>query len=480
MDVAYDHVQEEALAPSPSNEAKPAVSSTATADPSNPGEGSSSAPEQPQSPNLNAEFQQAFKAVQSSPWGATIGGWFSTARKQGESFYQDLQKEATDAQEQATKGFTSLREQVVNRTRGMSLGGEAAPAQTVPGEEAVPVAAGADKAGDSANSKGAAAEAEAAANPPESLPADIVKEAGSLVASLRSTAASKLKDLQRAEDAADEALLKFGTNVRNFLRDAVVITAPDAEKDGKATEVLFETSEPGTGKKVFHSTRLDAQLHAIHTAASSFTEDPAQGEAWQKWGQDFNIDIKTNDIATDLDKYEELRRAMEKLVPEKVDYRTFWMRYYFLRSAVEEDEKKRKEVLKGMNDLSSTSRDNQTDLPSQALRHKKTKTTSAGTMRTRKTPHRRPTRPRLRRRPRSTHPLRTQRMPVSCSSQSLRAEVMRTKRRAWPIPMPATILCRARRVERQAAPRRSERRTRIVRMIGSDGTTYLSSVGRFR
>ena len=48
-----------------------------------------------------------------------------------------------------------------------------------------------------------------------------------------------------------------------------------------------------------------------------------------------------------MDKYEELRRAMEKLVPEKVEYRLFWLRYYFFRKAIEEEERRRKEVLKG-------------------------------------------------------------------------------------------------------------------------------------
>ena len=38
---------------------------------------------------------------------------------------------------------------------------------------------------------------------------------------------------------------------------------------------------------------------------------------------------------------------MEKLVPEKVEYKLFWTRYYFLRKAVEADERRRKEVLKG-------------------------------------------------------------------------------------------------------------------------------------
>ena len=250
MDIAYDHIQEESF--SPHSEHPPSAE-----------DGGS----QPQ--NLSTEFQQAYKAVSSSPWGMKLGGWFGEAKKQGEAFYSDLQKEANEAQTQATKGFEGLRDQLAQRTRGMSLNAPPGPESSIPGVEAVP----------ESNKKGKqpevtiAAEAETkAADRPESLPADIVKEAGSLVASFRNTAAAKLKDLQKAEDAADEALLKFGANVRNFLRDAVVITAPtegDASKpkgtDAAGNEVLFETTEQSTGRKVFHTTRLDAQLHAIHT-----------------------------------------------------------------------------------------------------------------------------------------------------------------------------------------------------------------------
>lgn len=329
MDIAYDHVQEEALAPSEEHQQR--------AQSDQPGN------------DLNAEFQQAYNAVSSSPWGTKLGGWFSQARKQGETLVADLQKEAQGAQSQATQGWSSLRDQVTQRTRGLSLGAEGAPEVRVPGEEAVP---------NIATTPAAHAEA-GAAERPESLPADIVKEAGTLVASLRTTAAAKLRDLQKAEDAADEALLKFGSNVRNFLRDAVTISAPtdaDSSKpkgtDAAGNEVLFETSEPGTGKKVFHTTRLDAQLHAIHTTASSFTEDP-QGPQWEAWTGEFDVEKQTDAIAEDLEKYEELRRAMEKLVPEKVEYRAFWTRYYFLRKAIEEEEKRRKEVLKGKTDLAT-------------------------------------------------------------------------------------------------------------------------------
>ncbi len=331
MDVAYDHVQEESFSPTSDERAAPSAGDDAASS--------------DQSPDLNTELRTAFNSISSTQWGSALGGWFNTARKQGETFYQDLQKEASEAQEQATKGFSSLREQVVNRTRSLSLNAEPAPASGVPGEEGLQSR---DRTLSSGSAGAAAAEAEALQERSESLPADIVKEAGSLVASLRSTAASKLKDLQYAEDAADEALLKFGTNVRNFLRDAVTITAPDDTEMGAEKEVIFETSEPGTGKKVFHSTRLDAQLHAIHTTLSSFTEDPAQGDRWDEWTKDFDIDSKTDDIAKDLERYEELRQAMEKLVPEKVEYKPFWIRYYFIRKAVEEEEKRRREVLKGI------------------------------------------------------------------------------------------------------------------------------------
>ena len=52
---------------------------------------------------------------------------------------------------------------------------------------------------------------------------------------------------------------------------------------------------------------------------------------------------------------------MEKCVPEKVEYKVFWCRYYFLRHVIESEEKRRREMLKGMlshecnyNRLSST------------------------------------------------------------------------------------------------------------------------------
>jgi hypothetical protein len=309
MDTAYDRIQEEAL---------PAEAEVASG---------SAEPN-----NLNHDLQEAFKAVSTSPWGTALGGWFGQVKKQGENLYHDLQKEASDASEQATKSFTALREQVVSSTGALSLA--SAPREEESTER---------------DAAAAAADAEGDATTTRPLSSEIVREAGSLVATLRATATARLKDLRSAEDAADDALMKFGLNVRDFLREAVKITGPD-EADGRhrsgySSEVLFETYD-GSGKKIFHSTRLDAQLHAIHSSKSSFTVDPS-GLEWKAWEAAFNITDRTEGIAQDLEKYEELKRTFEWAVPERADYKNFWMRYYFLRKAVDEEERRRKEVLKG-------------------------------------------------------------------------------------------------------------------------------------
>ncbi|KAK5013646.1 hypothetical protein LTR16_004207 [Cryomyces antarcticus] len=169
-----------------------------------------------------------------------------------------------------------------------------------------------------------------------------------MLSRLRLEAAARLKTISKAEDAADEALLKFGTNIRNFLRDAVTVAPPaaDGEKNADGSgKVLFE-SKDAEGKRVIHTTRFDAQLHVIHSSLDSFSRDPASPE-FEPWARGFDVEKQTERIGRDLEAYEELRRAMEKLVPERVAYEEFWKRYYFLRHVIETEEQRRRELLKG-------------------------------------------------------------------------------------------------------------------------------------
>jgi hypothetical protein len=65
MDSAYDHIQEENYPQDPTKQQAGA---------------NSTAPETAN--NLNAEIQDAYKAISSSPWAARLGGFFGTVKKQ--------------------------------------------------------------------------------------------------------------------------------------------------------------------------------------------------------------------------------------------------------------------------------------------------------------------------------------------------------------------------------------------------------------
>ncbi|KAB8294098.1 hypothetical protein EYC80_009550 [Monilinia laxa] len=300
MDLAYDHIQEEALQPDQNKEK--------TAQPA---------------PTLNADFQEAYKAISSSPWGAKLGGFFGSVVKQGENVYKEAQQEFNTVSEEATKGFTDLRSSIISRTRGITI--------TQAQEDGKATEGPASQEGESTSKQISTDEAQ--------------KESEGVLARLKSEASKRLVEIQKAEDAADEALLKFGTNIRNFLKDAVSIAPPTSNAEGQANAVLFE-SKDSQGKRVIHTTRFDAQLHVIHSTLDSFTTDPIS-EEYEPWTKNFNVEKKTDDISKDLEKYEELRSSMEKLVPDQVKYEDFFKRYYFLRHSIETAEAKRRDLLKG-------------------------------------------------------------------------------------------------------------------------------------
>lgn len=313
MDLAYDHIAEQTYA----------GDRAATPTPPRPDGSTSQPPPAVARQNLQTELQETFKAFSNSPWASRLGGLWGTVRKQGESYYEGALREAEAAGSEALKGFSDLKQSIVNRTRSLSLGEDSTRSTEASSSNQARAGIAGDAAGDAS-----------------------LQENDTLIARFRTEAAKRLKEIEKAEDAADEALLRFGTNIRNFLRDAVAVAPPENQPPGEST-LLFE-SKDSSGKRVIHASRLDAQIHVIHTTPASFTEDPiTPAGQWAAFKDSFDIDKMTKDISVDLDKYPDLRRAMENLVPEKVEYRDFWCRYYFLRHVLQEQEDRRKALLQG-------------------------------------------------------------------------------------------------------------------------------------
>ncbi|CAK7267662.1 hypothetical protein SEPCBS57363_002701 [Sporothrix epigloea] len=320
MDLAYDHIAQESL---PRDEDGRDHSNDTVASPQ---------------ASLNSDIQAAYSAFSAtaSPWASRIGGFFGNVVKQGESVYREAQQEVTALGQDATKSLSGLRKTIVSHTRNLSLGtGPTITAQA-----------------DASSSSSSSTTKDATATPTVPPAATGADDDDTVLARIKGEAAKRLRDLQRAEDAADEALIKFGTGLRDFLREAITITPPttsgasgsNAAVTGNST-VLFE-SKDAQGKRVIHTSRFDAQLHVIHTSSDSFVKDPAFSAEFVSWSSSFDIDKKTADIASDLKKYPELRATMEKLVPATTPYADFWKRYYFLRHGIETAEARRRDLLK--------------------------------------------------------------------------------------------------------------------------------------
>ncbi|KAK3381344.1 hypothetical protein B0H63DRAFT_200922 [Podospora didyma] len=323
MDLAYDHIVEDSFP----KENEGGSSSTAAASGNNTHNNNDNTQTPEQQSNLNADLQDAYRAFSNSPWGAKIGGFFGSVVKQGEYVAREAQKELTAIGNDTTGVIEDLRASLISRTRALSLTTSQPPAAEQASRES-----GDTRETTPTESRDKSAE-------------DALEESETVLSRLRGEAAKRLKDLQKAEDAADEALLRFGSNLRDFLRDAIKIAPPTGETDGQGGNTVFFESKDAHGKRVIHTSRFDAQLHVIHTSPDSFSKD-RPGQAYEAWSNNFDIDKKTEDISSDLAKYPDLRTTMEKLVPDQVPYADFWKRYYFLRHGIESAEARRRDLLK--------------------------------------------------------------------------------------------------------------------------------------
>ncbi|RPA81459.1 hypothetical protein BJ508DRAFT_414712 [Ascobolus immersus RN42] len=310
MDTAYDHIQESLL---PEDE-----------------EGKQQNENQPQQ-SLNAEFEEAYKAISASPWGARLGALVGSVKKQGESYLEASKTEYAHVSEQATKSFAGIASNLVSRTRSLSL---VNPLNTPPA---------------AAGSSSSTTIPEGASDTPEGT--EPTSERADLKATILSRLRATLAEASRLEAAADQYLDTYANNLAAFLAEAITITPGDAHPEPTSSTTPTtpgDAAPPSTQRKIY-TTRLDAQLHLLHTSLDLFKVDPTVPD-YEVYSKTFSAEDSTERVARDLEAYPELRATMEALVPADVSYAEFWKRYYFLREQLDAEEQKRKELLKGVQD----------------------------------------------------------------------------------------------------------------------------------
>ena len=207
MDLAYDHVQE-AVIDNPEGSKSPSTSDSTTNN----------------NVNLNAEFSEAYKAISNSPWGMKFGGWLGEVKKQGETYYSKGVGAAAGVNvagvaETASKGLVGLREGITGRMRGLSLSGKNPPRPPAAGEEEE--------------------------KEKEESESEKTEQEKGLMERLKQNAAKRIEEIEKAEAKADEYLLKWGTTIGNFLKEAVTVAPPEGEEFADEASNSNSNSGPG-------------------------------------------------------------------------------------------------------------------------------------------------------------------------------------------------------------------------------------------
>ncbi|KAK9369604.1 hypothetical protein V1509DRAFT_619988 [Lipomyces kononenkoae] len=325
MDTAYDAIQQESL-PDKDFIERPREQGSS----SNDNDGTTTN-ESAAVPTLSEELNEAFQSFNESAWGSRIGGLWETVRKQGEAALDMTKKDITAASEMATKELASLSEQLRTSTIANQVATQASALVTSASERL------SFDAGDGSRT------ARQLATRVRIAP----KSTSKMFSVLKQKAQARIEELDTAE--ISKYISQVGKDVSEFLKDAVTIDpAEDEYYYNEATrtpvgrDVLFDV--PEDIKRQIYTTRLDAQLHALHTSVEPILAD-SDDAAFKEFAERFSADAQTGIIAQDLDHYPELRKLMEKVVPEKVTYEEFWKRYYFLREQINQEELRRKQLL---------------------------------------------------------------------------------------------------------------------------------------
>jgi hypothetical protein len=93
-------------------------------------------------------------------------------------------------------------------------------------------------------------------------------------------------------------------------------------------------------------------LHDLHSNHELLVGEPDLHDepSYPAWEESFSAEQRTDDIASLLERYPELRTLMDSLVPEKVSYTDFWKRYLYQKSKIDAEEAKRKQVFENSHD----------------------------------------------------------------------------------------------------------------------------------
>lgn len=110
-------------------------------------------------------------------------------------------------------------------------------------------------------------------------------------------------------------------------------------------EMVGKGGQPGQLNLRAPTTRFEKRIYDLQANPDTYCEPANDMEAFADWGNNFNLDDHADECIEILSRHEAIAELYERVVPNIVDEDSFWMRYYFAKHVLEQEEARRQRLL---------------------------------------------------------------------------------------------------------------------------------------
>lgn len=150
-------------------------------------------------------------------------------------------------------------------------------------------------------------------------------------------AQDSLETVGHAFDEFGNSLVKNTAQIISQGKDAILALESDSDNNNVNNQKF--SGDKSVNLKAY--SRFDAQVRGIQGDASTYCEEPDDLNDYSKWKSEFSLEGKQEEFENYLRENGEMESIYRRVVPNSVDHKTFWYRYYYKVSRLKKAEELR-------------------------------------------------------------------------------------------------------------------------------------------
>ncbi|XP_038988649.1 BSD domain-containing protein C22A12.14c [Phoenix dactylifera] len=158
-----------------------------------------------------------------------------------------------------------------------------------------------------------------------------------------SVAQESLESVGQAMDDIGGSVWRGTADIISQSKEALLAMESDANSPDLSSIDIGTQNQAGSSRRY---SRFEAQVLAIQSDPSTFSEEPEDAEDFKQWRLRVNLAEKEEEIENLCYENGALEGFLGKLVPTVVNYDTFWSRYYYRVHKLKQAEDARVKLVK--------------------------------------------------------------------------------------------------------------------------------------